>query len=106
MAGKLRTMVSMELDDDESMDTVMPYPMKDRPSFPYGLRICLCDAEFEKLGISPEGTQVGEIFHMFALARVTSVSMNETESGPCWRVEAQIESLALESEDDENDDGY
>jgi hypothetical protein len=105
--AKLRTMVSMELDDEEQLDAVMPLALDNRPEFPYGLKICLTSSEFGKLGIDPSDTQVGETFHLFGMARVTSVSMNDTAGGPCWRVEAQIEDMALESEDDENaTDGY
>ena len=44
---------SMDLDDEEKMDTICPIPMPDKPQYPYGLCICLTHAEFEKLGLDP-----------------------------------------------------
>ena len=104
----MRTMVSMELDDEEKLDATGPIPMPDKPDYPYGLRICLTDCEFEKLGIDPSNAQVGETFHLFAMAKVTSISSNDSEGGSNYRLEAQITDLALESEDQENEgeDGY
>src|ERR1700692_4485369 len=96
------TMTSMELDDEEKLDAVMPLPMPNKPDFPYGLRICLTEAEFEKLKLDPEEAEVGGIFHLHGLARITSVSMTDSPEGKCCRVEAQIEDLAIESEDMEN----
>lgn len=97
------TMKSMELDDEEKMDATSPIPMPEAPEFPYGLRICLTDCEFEKLGIDPSNAQVGETFHIFALAKVTSISSNDGDGGSHFRLEAQITDMALESEDEENE---
>jgi hypothetical protein len=99
-----RKMVSMELDDESKLDAVMPIPMPNRPDFPYGLRICLTEKELDKLGIAHDEAEVGAIFHGHFMARVTSVSQNEGDMGKSCRIEAQIEDLAIESEDAENDD--
>ena len=96
-------MQSMELDDDEKLDTVMPIPMADAPEYPYGLKICLTQAEFEKLGLDPSEAIVGGIVHLHALARVTSYSCNQTEGGEDCRCELQITDMAVESEDEENE---
>lgn len=96
------TMVSMELDDEEKLDAAMPLPMSSRPDFPFGLRICLTEAEFAKLKLDPAEAEVGGMFHLHGLARVTSVSLTDSDNGKCCRVEAQIEDLAIESEDAEN----
>jgi hypothetical protein len=96
------TMQSMELTDDEKLDAVMPIPMPEKPEFPYGLRICLTEKELEKLKLDGEDAEVGGMFHLHGLARVTSVSMTDTPEGKCCRIEAQIEDLAIESEDAEN----
>lgn len=103
MAGAFRQMVSMELDDEDKLDAVTPMPMPDRPEFPYGLRISLTEKEFEKLGLDPADAEVGAIFHLHAMARVTCVNASDTPSGKCCRVEAQIEDLEIESEDEENE---
>ena len=95
----------MELDDDAKMDTVTPYPMPTKPDFPYGLRISLTEKEFEKLGIDEKSAEVGGIFHLHAMARITSVSENKNEDGSvCCRVEAQIENMSIDSFDDNEDD--
>lgn len=97
-------MVDMELDDEDKLDAAGPYPLPSKPDYPYGLQICLTHKEFEKLGLDPSEAFVGGIFHMHALARITSVSANDGASGPSCRVEAQIVSMAVESEDLENDE--
>lgn len=102
---KMRTMVSMELDDEDKLDAAMPIPMPNKPDYPYGLRICLTHKEFDKLGLDPSEAVVGGIFHLHGLARITSVSASDGEGGgPSCRVEAQIEDLDIESEDEENED--
>lgn len=102
------TMTSMEYDDEDSLDAMMPIPMPDKPKFPYGLRICLTEKELEKLDLEAD-CGVGDIIDLRAFARVTSVSSNELEGGKCCcRVELQIEELAVEpefsTEDPDRDD--
>lgn len=104
---KMHPMVSMEMDDEEIHEAPTPIPIEDKPSYPYGLRICLTDAELRKLGLDPAEALdgVGGLVHLFALARITSASMDQREGGdPCIRVELQIEDLAVESEDEENEE--
>lgn len=95
-------MKSMELDDEDKIDACMPIAMPCKPDFPYGLRITLTHKEFENLGLDPSCAEVGGIFHGHFMARITSVSAEQTNGGESCRVEAQIEDLAIESEDDEN----
>lgn len=101
--SKLRPMVSLELDDEDKMDACLPLPC-DKPDYPYGLRICLTDKEIKKLDLDVSEAFVGGIFHLHGLARITSVSMTDGSHGKDCRVEAQIEDLAIESEDAENED--
>lgn len=100
--NKPKTMVSMELDDEDKLDAAMPIAMPDRPDYPYGLCISLTDKEFKKLGLDMTEAEVGMIFHGHFMARIKSVSSNDSGDGQCCRVEAQIEDLAIESEDEEN----
>lgn len=84
----------------------MPAPKANVPAFPYGLCISLTEKELDKLKIEDK-PQVGDMIHLCALAKVTSVSANETktESGETehhCRVELQITHLATENEDDED----
>lgn len=101
MAG-FRKMVSLELTDEEKLDSMMPIAMDQKPNFPCGLRICLTEKEFEKLKLDPSEAETGAIFHGHFIARVTNVSHNDGESGYSCRVEAQIEDMEIESEDEEN----
>lgn len=91
-------MVSLELDDEDQLDTVMPLPMAERPKYPFGLRICLTEKELEKLGLDAD-CDIGDVIDIRAFARVTSVSVNQMENGDeSCRVELQIEEMAVEDE--------
>jgi len=97
-----RSMKSMELSDEEKLDFIAPIELPDLPEFPYGLRITLTHNEFEKLELDPDEAEVGALFHGHFIARVTSVNTSDGDFGKCCRVEAQIEDLEIESEDEEN----
>ena len=97
-------MKSMEMSDDEKLDTIQPIAMPSKPDYPYGLRITLCDAELEKLGVDESEAEVGGVIHGHFLGRITSVSRNENGDDKTCRIEVQIEDLAVESEDEENED--
>lgn len=89
--------VSMELSDEEKLDTLMPIPAS-LPEYPCGLRICLCDPELDKLGLDDEMPEIGDVIDLRAFASVTSVS-----NGPSGRrIELQITQLAVEDENDED----
>ena len=99
MVKRLPAMTDMSLDDKEKEEISMPSP----PKYPYGLCICLCQDELEKLGMDDSEISVGDILHMFCLAKVTSVSSNENSDGVYKRVELQITNIATpEDEDEEN----
>lgn len=80
------------------------------PVYPWGLSLSLDDDTLKKLGLEGEMPSVGEMIHLCAMAKVTSVSENETEDTKtggkttCRRVELQITHLATENEDDENEE--
>jgi hypothetical protein len=93
---KLPSMVDMARSPKEMAEGAVPQA----PVYPYGLGICLCTEELEKLGVDYEDWQVGEHFHLFAMAKITSISKNETAEGENCRVELQIVSLEGESEED------
>lgn len=98
-------MIDMSLDDEDILDMNCPYPipMSDRAKYPYGLRLCLTESEINKLKIDPSEAFVGGMVHIHAIARITSVSCDETEGGEKHRIEFQIEDMAIpESEDAEN----
>lgn len=95
MVQRLPNMVSMELDEEEQKEIAEPMP----PKYPYGLCICLCEDELEKLGLMD--LSGGETIHFFCMAKVTSVS-NDAD-GSNKRVSLQITEMAGESEDEENE---
>jgi hypothetical protein len=95
-------MVSMEMSDDDKLDYPTPPAMPDKPDYPYGLRISLCNAEIEALGIDPTDATVGGTFMLQAIARVTSVSCDDRGGEKCYRIEAQIEEMGVLGSDDEH----
>ena len=79
------------------------------PVYPWGLCLSLDEDSLSKLKLDGEMPSVGEMIHLCAMAKVTSVSENEMEDGnggkkTCRRVELQITHLATENEDDENEE--
>lgn len=93
-------MQDMSLTPQESKEISEP----SLPKYPYGLCISLCQDELDKLNLSEEELCVGDMLHLHCLAKVTSVSSNETEDGSYSRVELVITHIAAESEDEENDE--
>lgn len=96
--GWSKPLVSMELDDEDKLDSVQPIAMPSKPDFPYGLRICLTGTELSKLGLEPDCDE-GEEIDFHANARVTSVTKGE---GGC-RVELQITEMAVADDPEEGD---
>lgn len=96
---KIPAMVDMKRTPDEVADTAMP----DMPMYPYGLCISLCQEELDKLGLTSDDVEVGDMVHLHCLAKVTSVSQSDHEAmGKSSRVELQITHMTGESEDAEN----
>jgi len=73
------------------------------PKYPYGLCIRLGKDELEKLDLGCD-CEVGDMIHLFAMAKVTSVSAYETENGSSQNVELQITHLGLENEEEEEEE--
>lgn len=89
-------MVDMEMDDESALDAPMPYPMADKPRYPYGLRICLCSEDLKKLDLDAD-CEVGDTLEFRAIGRVTSVSKSDDSMmGPQSRVELQIEQMSYD----------
>ncbi len=103
---KIKPMTDMALSPREQAERMngMMSPSSDLPKYPYGLCISLSHNELEKLGVDYEDWDVGDLFHLHAMARITSISRTETEGDACCRVEMQIVALAGENEDEENED--
>ena len=96
---KLPPMIDMRSDNDGDEN---PFS----GAYPYGLCISLGNNELEKLGLDPEDCEVGDMLHIHALAKVTSVSCHDREGqdGECHRIELQITHFMddVEDEDEEN----
>ena len=99
-------MIDMARSPEEAKDAMpMAAAIGDTPKYPWGLSISLTQDELEKLDVDHSDWEVGNVFHLHAFAKVTSISENETENGKCCRVELQITHLAgIESEDEENEE--
>lgn len=98
--------VKKEVSRDMPMSAPLGGGKPSVPAYPYGLCISLSEEELKKLGLDGELPAVGEMIHLCAMAKVTSVSENESEDSSgaktkhC-RVELQITHLATENEDTE-----
>lgn len=79
-------------------------PLADAPKYPYGLTINLDEKTLEKLKIDSSDWSVGDIFHLHALSKVTSISEHENTDGKCCSVSLQIIALGAESEDAEDEE--
>lgn len=100
-----KRMVSMIRTPEEKakdMADCMPsaFTCADVPDVPYGLRISLGNEELAKLEL-PADCQIGDILHAVIMARVTSVSSNDTGKGPQNRIELSITDMAVENESEE-----
>lgn len=106
--GPMQDMAMDVAEVKETIEKSMPSPVKASvPRYPYGLCISLDETTMAKLKLDVDDLpEVGECIHLCGMAKVTSVSQNETTSEDgtarkCCRVELQITNLATESEDQE-----
>ena len=104
----MRSYQSIELDDDEKLDGVIPAPEPVTPNYPYGTSICLNAATLAKMkfedGDLPEK---GDMLHFAGFWEVTHVSTSDGPSGKDCRVELQLCSVSViedESTEFEDDD--
>lgn len=100
MVDRIPAMQDMAMDAQETQEYLEPTP----PKYPYGLCIAFCQDELEKLGLSEEELCVGDMIHIHALAKVTSVSSYEREDSSDKRVELVLAYISAEDEDEENDE--
>lgn len=105
MAGPWTKMVDVGLTEEEQLEYSQPMASADVPKYPWGLRISLDEKTLEKLGLD-EDPEVGDYIDLRAFARVTSASRDQSANGKVSRrVELQIERLAVEDEDREDNPG-
>jgi hypothetical protein len=107
MAG-FRNMVDMTLSPEEKaeerMRDIYPAPLADMPDVPPGLCIALTETELEKLDIDTDDCDVGDMIHVSGMARLTSKSINDSESGTRMRFELAFVFLSVEDENREYED--
>lgn len=82
-------------DKAEAAPTSYPEPVG--PRYPYGLCISLCQDELTKLGLT-DLPSIGTEMPLNAIAKVTSVSLNESEGHSNTRLELQITMLEIAPE--------
>jgi hypothetical protein len=92
-------MTSLEYDDEEKLDQILPIRMEKKPNYPCNACFALTDKEGDKLDFDMTKLKKGDLVHMMMMTRVTSVSSTSDGRGDCCRVEFQIE----EDEEDEDD---
>ena len=96
-------MVDMAQTPAEAAENMMPN-VDSAPKYPYGLSIRLTQDELDKMNVDHTDWQIGDMFHLHAMGKVTSISEHETEGGQRCCVEIQLTHLAGESEDAENEE--
>lgn len=87
-------MKDMALSPEEMIERAMPTVLANEPRYPYSLSLCLGNDELEKLGLDSD-CEVGDHLHLQAIAKVTSVSKNDTGDGEKCRIELQIVMMDL-----------
>ncbi len=85
--------------------TESAFPIMNTPLYNYGLTLCFDHETLEKLHLDDD-VEVGDMLDIRAMAKVTSVSKNDTGDGEKCRVEMQITHLGIpENESTEYDEG-
>lgn len=93
----MKKMVSMELTPDEGKKEVSCDPCDvDKPKYPYGTCLYLCEDELKKLGIK-DMPAVGVEIQIQAVAKVIGTSERETQQGSRKTLDLQITQLGLDA---------
>lgn len=96
-----RKLVDMARSAQEQKDSAIPMMMNE-PLYDYGLHLCLNNESLEKLNLDTD-VEVGDLLDFRALAKVTSVSKNDTGDGEKCRVELTLTHIGVENESTEAD---
>lgn len=91
----------------EHMDSMLSSPFAHMPDVPPGLCICLTETELDKLELE-DTAEVGDFLHGRFMARVTSVSKNDSGGGTRCRIEMSLVAMSVDenesTEDPDEDD--
>lgn len=101
MLPKLKDMAKTDEERKEDMP-FMVAEIGNEAIYPHGLCLYLDDATLEKLDLDGE-CEPGDFIHVFAMAKVTSVSKNDTGKGEKTRIELQITHMGVEDEGEEDE---
>ena len=100
--AKIKQMKDMKRTPEDVMGSFSPVALHNG-EYPYGLSLCLTNEELDKLELDRDA-EVGDFLHLFAMAKVTSVSTSDAGSGEKCRIELQIVAMSVENEDEENEE--
>lgn len=89
MVEKMPRFVDMAQTPEEINSSMPMVADQQQPVYPYGLCICLGNAELEKIGLDAD-CEVGDMLILTCMTKVTSVSKNSTSMGEKNRIELQI----------------
>lgn len=96
-------LVDMARTAEEQKDVANPTP--NLPLYDYGLTLRLGHESLEKLDLDYSDVEVGDLLDIRALAKVTSVSRNDTGSGEQCCVELQIVMMGIPENESHEYDG-
>ncbi len=103
--ANFRNMVDMTLSPEEKIEKRMedsyPPPISLMPDIPSGLCMCWDEDILEKLNIEVDDCDVGDMLHVSGMVRLTSKSINETDSGRRMRFEVGFVFMSVEDENEE-----
>lgn len=85
-------LVDMARSPAEIKDAISP--AYNTPLYSYGLSLCFDEETLEKLNLSDD-VEVGDMLDIRALAKVTSVSKNDTGDGEKCRVEMTLTHIGV-----------
>lgn len=98
-------MIDMAMTPEQRKETApVACGQENGPIYPWGLCLRFDNAVLEKLKVDISDWEVGDLFHLFSMAKVTSKSEHDTENGKNCCVELQIVAIGAESEDKENEE--
>lgn len=100
-------MVDLKRDNTGKSFSAYPTPSlaTSGPDYSYGLCLHLDKQELDKLGLDPTDIRPGEVIHLHAMAKVTSVheSAGNDESDSKCTMEMQITHMVVEQESKEEE---
>lgn len=97
----VRKLIDMARSVEEQKDAAIPY--NNMPLYDYGLSLCFNQETLDKLNLDTSDVEVGDLLDLRAMAKVTSVSKNDTGDGEKCRVELVLSMIGVENESTELD---